>query len=97
MDISWSGTDLSALASLARHGVPVVGSNRAAVREVFGTNGVWEVDPANEVAIAAALCDAWNGAADHALALASHVAARCRLDVLQTCLVKSYATPEQVA
>jgi len=96
-DVSWSGTDLSALASLARYGVPVVGSNRAAVREVFGTNGVWEVDPANEVAIAAALCDAWNGAADHAVALASHVAARCRLDVLQTCLVKSYATPEPVA
>jgi hypothetical protein len=97
VDVSWSGADLSALASLARHGVPVVGSNQAAVREVFGTNGVWEVDPANEVAIAAALCDAWNSAADHAAALASHVAARCRLDVLQMCLVKSYATPERVA
>jgi hypothetical protein len=97
VDVSWSGADLSALASLARHGVPVVGSNRAAVREVFGTNGVWEVDPANEVAIAAALCDAWNGAADHAAALASHVSARCRLDVLQTCLVKAYAAPEPVA
>jgi hypothetical protein len=96
-DVSWSGTDLSALASLARHGVPVVGSSRSDVREVLGTNGVWEVDPANEVAIAAALCDAWNGAADHAAALASHVAARCRLDVLQTCLVKSYAPPERAA
>ncbi|HEY6235713.1 MAG TPA: hypothetical protein VIW69_11485, partial [Candidatus Elarobacter sp.] len=74
-----------------------VGSNRAGVREVFGADGVWEADPADEVAIAAALCDAWNGAADHAAALARHVAARCRLDVLQTCLVKSYAAPEQVA
>ncbi len=96
-DVSWTGTDLGALASHAIHGVPIVGSNRAGVRDVFGANGVWEVDPADEVAIAAALCDAWNGAADHAATLASHVAARCRLDVLQTCLVKAYAAPEPVA
>ncbi|HEV2737361.1 MAG TPA: hypothetical protein VGU66_02170 [Candidatus Elarobacter sp.] len=96
-DVSWSGADLSALASYAIHGVPVVGSNRSGVRDVFGANGVWEADPADEVAIAAALCDAWNGAADHAAVLARHVAARCRLDVLQTCLVKAYAAPEPVA
>ena len=96
-DVSWSGTDLSALASHALHGVPVVGSNRAAVREVFGADGVWEVDPADEVAIAAALRDAWNGAANHAVALSRHVAARCRLDVLQACLVGAYAPAEHVA
>ena len=44
-DVSWTGTDLSALAAHAVHGVPIVGSNRAAVREVFGSSGVWEVDP----------------------------------------------------
>lgn|GEM_PF-4968672 len=96
-DVSWTGTDLSALAAHALHGVPIVGSNRAGVREVFGADGVWEVDPADEVAIAAALCEAWNGAADHAAALTHHVAARCRVDVLQACLVNAYATPEQVA
>jgi hypothetical protein len=96
-DVSWSGADLSALASHALHGVPVVGSNRAGVRDVFGTSGVWEADPADEVALAAALCEAWNGAADHAAALARHTAARCRLDVLQACLVKAYAAPEPVA
>jgi len=96
-DVSWSGTDLSALASHAMHGVPIVGSNRAGVREVLGSNGVWEVDPADEVAIAVALCEAWNGAADHAAALARNVTARCRVDVLQACLVSAYAVPEQVA
>jgi hypothetical protein len=95
-DVSWAGTDLSALASHAVHGVPVVGSNRAALRDVFGSSGVWEVDPADEVAIAAALCEAWNGAGEHATALSSHVAARCRLDVLQSCLVKAYAAPVPV-
>jgi hypothetical protein len=96
-DVSWTGTDLSALAAHATHGVPIVGSNRAGVREVFGSNGVWEVDPADEVAIAAALCEAWNGAAGHVAALARNVTARCRVDVLQACLVSAYATPEQVA
>lgn len=96
-DVSWTGTDLSALASHAMHGIPVVGSDRTGVRDVFGANGVWDVDPADEVAIAKALCDAWNGAADHAAALAQHVAARCRLDVLQSCLLKAYAAPEPVA
>ena len=96
-DVSWSGTDLSALAAHAVHGVPVVGSNRAGVREVFGSNGVWEVDPADEVAIAAALCEAWNGAAVHAAALSRQVRTRCNVDVLQPCLVKAYAPPEQVA
>jgi hypothetical protein len=96
-DVSWSGTDLTALAAHAVHGVPIVGSNRAGVREVFGSNGVWEVDPADEVAIAAALCEAWNGAADHAAALSRHVRVRCSVDVLQPCLVKAYAPPEQVA
>lgn len=96
-DVSWSGTDLCALAAHAVHGIPIVGSNRAAVREVFGVDGVWEVDPADEVAIAAALCDAWNRAADHAAALSRYVTARCRLDVLQACLVGAYAPSEQVA
>jgi glycosyltransferase involved in cell wall biosynthesis len=79
------------------HGVPIVGSNRAGLREVFGADGVWEADPADEVAIAAALCDAWNRAGDHAAALARHTSARCRLDVLQACLVKAYTAPELVA
>ncbi|HWT05559.1 MAG TPA: hypothetical protein VN224_07365, partial [Xanthomonadales bacterium] len=96
-DVSWSGTDLTALATHAVHGVPIVGSNRADVREVFGPDGVWEVDPADEVAIAAALCEAWNGAADHAAALSRHVLARCNVGVLQPCLINAYAPPEQVA
>jgi glycosyltransferase involved in cell wall biosynthesis len=96
-DVSWSGTDLSALAAHALHGVPIVGSNRAGVREVFGADGVWEADPADEVAIAAALCEAWNGAADNAAALARNVTARCRADVLQACLVNAYAPREHVA
>jgi hypothetical protein len=96
-DISWTGTNLSALASHAVHGIPIVGSNRAGVREVFGTDGVWEVDPADEVAIAAAVCEAWNSAGQHAAALARHVTARCRIDVLQACLVGAYTVPEQVA
>ena len=96
-DVSWSGTDLSALASQAMHGVPIVGSNRAAVREVFGSDGVWEVDPADEVGIAAALCEAWNGAAVHAASLSRHVTTRCSAGVLQACLVNAYAPPERVA
>jgi hypothetical protein len=96
-DVSWTGTDLSALAAHAIHGVPIVGSNRAAVREVFGSSGVWEVNPADEVAIGAALCEAWNSAGSHAAALAGHVAARCRTDVLQACLVRAYSPSEQVA
>jgi glycosyltransferase involved in cell wall biosynthesis len=97
VDISWTGADLSALAAHAARGVPIVGSNRAAVREVFGSAGVWEVDPADEVAIAAALCDAWNGAAEHGATLSRHVRTRCSVDVLQACLVNAYAPPEQVA
>ncbi|HYW52945.1 MAG TPA: hypothetical protein VE826_03190 [Dongiaceae bacterium] len=96
-DVSWTGTDLTALAAHAAHGVPVVASNRAGVRDVFGTSGVWEVDPADEVAIAAALCEAWNSAGNHAAALTRHVTARCRVDVLQACLVSAYTTSEQVA
>jgi hypothetical protein len=96
-DVSWTGTDLTALAAHAVHGVPIVGSNRAAVREVFGSGGVWEVDPADEVAIAAALCEAWNGAANHAVALSRYVRTRCSVDVLRPCLVNAYAPPEQVA
>lgn len=96
-DVSWSGADLSALASHAVHGVSVVGSNRSDAREIFGTSGVWEVDPADEVALAAALCDAWNRAGDNAEALARHTRARCRVDVLQACLVSAYRVPEPVA
>lgn len=96
-DVSWTGTDLAALAAHAVHGVPIVGSNRAAVREVFGSSGVWEVDPADEAAIATALCDAWNTAGNHASALTRHVTARCRIDVLQACLVSAYTPSEQVA
>ena len=96
-DVSWTGTDLSGLASHAVHGVPIVGSNRAGVREIFGCDGVWEVDPADEVAIAAALCEAWNGAAHHAASLSCRVTSRCTIDVLQACLVNAYAPPGQVA
>ena len=96
-DVSWTGADLCALAAHATRGVPIIGSNRAGLREVFGADGVWEVDPADEVAIAAALCEAWNGAARHAAALARHVTARCSVDVLQACLVRAYAPAEHVA
>ena len=89
-DLSWTGADLGALASHAAHGVPVVGSNRSDVRDVFGTRGVWEADPGDEVALAAALCEAWNAAGDHAHALAAHVGPRTRADVLRACLVNAY-------
>jgi hypothetical protein len=96
-DVSWSGTDLGALASHAFHGSPVVGSNRSDVRDVLGTRGVWAVDPADEVAIAQALCEAWNGAADVAAPLAEHVRTRCRVDVLRACLTTAYNAPQPVA
>ncbi|HEY0614716.1 MAG TPA: hypothetical protein VGC96_08745 [Candidatus Elarobacter sp.] len=96
-DISWTGTDLSALAAYAVHGIPVVGSNRSNVRDVLGSRGVWAVDPADEDAVAAALTDAWNGGAAHAAALAEHTRARCRIDVLRACLASAYLAPERVA
>jgi hypothetical protein len=96
-DVSWSGADLGALASHAAHGVPVVGSNRCDVRDVFGTSGVWAVDPADEVAIAQALCEAWNGAAAVAAPLAEHTRARCRVDVLRACLTTAYNAPQLVS
>ena len=96
-DVSWSGADLGALASHALHGVPVVASNRSDARDVFGTRGVWAVDPADEVAIAQALCEAWNGAADVAAPLAEHTRARCRVDVLRACLTAAYNAPQRVA
>jgi hypothetical protein len=96
-DVSWSGTDLGGLASHAAHGVPVVGSNRGDVREVLGNRGVWAVDPADEVAIAQALCEAWNGAAGVAAPLAEHARARCRVDVLRACLTTAYNAPQRVA
>jgi hypothetical protein len=97
VDVSWSGTDLCALAAYAVHGVPIVGSNRSDVRDVFGSRGVCEVDPADEVALAAALADAWNGASAHAAALAEHARARCRIDVLRACLAGAYLAPATAA
>jgi glycosyltransferase involved in cell wall biosynthesis len=97
VDVSWSGTDLSSLAAYAVHGVPVIGSNRSDVRDVLGARGVWAVDPADESALAAALSDAWNGAAAHAAALAEHARARCRIDVLRACLASAYLVPEPAA
>lgn len=97
VDVSWSGTDLAALAAHAVHGVPVVGSNRCDVRDVLGARGVWAVDPADEGALAAALADAWNAGGTHARALAAHVGARCRVDVLRACLANAYLGAEAVA
>lgn len=96
-DVSWSGADLGALASHALHGVPVVGSIRSDVRDLFGARGVWAVDPADEVAIAQALCEAWNTAADVAAPLAEHTRARCHVGVLRACLTAAYNAPERVA
>jgi hypothetical protein len=97
VDVSWSGADLSALAAHAARGVPVVASDRSDARDVLGARGVWSVDPADEAALAAALAAAWNGAGAHASALAEHVRARCRTDVLRACLANAYLAAETVA
>ncbi|MDB5070443.1 MAG: hypothetical protein JWM87_1554 [Candidatus Eremiobacteraeota bacterium] len=97
VDVSWSGTDVSALAAYAAHGVAVVASNRSDARDVLGARGVWSADPADEAALAAALADAWNAGAAHASALSGHVCGRCRTDVLRACLANAYLAVETVA
>lgn len=97
VDVSWSGTDVSALAAYAAHGVAAIASNRSDARDVLGARGVWSADPADEAALAAALADAWNAGATHASALSGHVCGRCRTDVLRACLANAYLAVETVA
>lgn len=92
VDLAWSGVDVVLLASFAAAGIPVVVSSRSDARDLFGTAGVFAVDPGDEAAIARVLRDAFTSfATDPAArrALAAHIGSRHRPDVLTACLERA--------